>query len=1264
MKILLALLVIISFAFGDAASCPACAEISSYPESGMFVTNNEEIYQAGALFYYENSSKNPTRQPIANAPLIVVIKNITNTKIRKVFTNDEGVATFNYANLNNSCQQIVFFYCPFKIGCGLDSCARAMGMNGTGDADHETIGTGGTYTDLASVPNAPGTSFDMPADFEMPKFLPSSPESVNYCPPKRSLLPAFCFPLAIIFALLAGALHLSGKNPLAGFDMSAPRPGRHIRYAARARNTFSMDVAGLASSIGSLAAGQAVSSGKGSKSLKEGNKGGTKPKSGAATTTSATTTGTSTAKIEASKPAAGRTSTLTEQRLGLGGGSTNIVSVAYRLFTGKLGEDIKNIKNENYARMSGADVALMVGRDIGMRSSLGGFALLYQGTAGRLVDRLAVQNAEKTVKAYEEGVKVVLKTDKEGNVISSGTVKIEKNGELTVIVDGKKAEKGSVEWNKVTDTHLDNLKDAFHTLQDPRYGAVAKMEDKKADFVQRAADAGLITKEDIKEKIDSLKKEEEKTKDPAKLEQIQNKIELLETAVGGHGTLASKEALEGKAQPQSVSEVVTARTEVLKEILAEKGANAEKQELQAKIDHLDSKKDADQIKDLKAQIAAVDPQKNPNILNREELVEKGVKTLSPELAKAYMEFAAAEQMAKTAQVGEAMIKQVQEKVGILDKQIETKKEEQAKLEAAMGEDPNLKRVGGLSDDNLTLAKAARESATDPSGKEDPEKAKDFLAKAWAARTGVQLGEGENVQDALKKMSTDVRGLEKDIARKEAEVVKIEKQIAVSGSAATGEGACRPSDDLKIKLEAARQEVDALKTKQEVTMASYVKLDDSRRTADQVSSDLFKTQEVKQQINEMYTVQKDLRSAAVTATTSAAVQYSNADQMQKTLEAAKYEEPGKGFGTSVPLIGTPIAKLTAEEKDLVLNKETIQYLQGTKAQLEKANGIMEYMDATMFSTTGWKGGQDGKLVKDANIDHDDMLKIGAAASLLKGQDYYAVGKDNLKNIDDRQLVLVKPEGKDAPVVAADYGSVKSMAEKGLYEAVYLDKDAAESIDPKIIAKKADGSFNPFVLPSITGGDDMIQINRATGQYFSNLANASSRDGAGASQYLDKETAEQMRVKPDQDINPNSFRNQLIKTASNPDGLDPDNQKDRKMLNDYVPDYEKRIKDYNERYEAFKKDYLENRDPQALNPYSGKYDEKKVKKAEELDDRARELDQDARLLQQQIDNVHKEREDAKDQRSWYEKVPIVGTPITKIKGKKGDDDSGAGGKGKKS
>lgn len=262
MRSFLVFLMLVGIAFSQV--CVSCNELKDAPEANIFTTlENENL---SIFVSFDNSSQGEfIRMPIDNAIIIVEPYNDSHGQLGgpfRIYTDDQGKASFNFGNYADSCVNFKVLYCPFcspdSPECGFEACMNYSGI----------VTTANTANELELAPGA-----EVRSPLNKKRFIPAIAQEY-YCPPPPPLgaTPSICFPLLLIFSLLAGAMYMTGRNPFASFNIGGARMGRHIRYQARGRG-FSFSIQGGAASA-ALSIGQAaktISSG-GMKSLSKSEK--------------------------------------------------------------------------------------------------------------------------------------------------------------------------------------------------------------------------------------------------------------------------------------------------------------------------------------------------------------------------------------------------------------------------------------------------------------------------------------------------------------------------------------------------------------------------------------------------------------------------------------------------------------------------------------------------------------------------------------------------------------------------------------------------------------------------------------------------------------------------------------------------------------------------------------------------------------------------------------------------------------------------------
>ena len=219
--------------------CPGCQELAGAPTANIILEKDDAAHNITLTLYYENLTASPPRKLMNFTTVIVHVYNESFSDAYRIYTDSEGRAVFDFSSYADRCVKFKFMYCPFTCAdssqCGLQQCLNASGI-------------GCPPCNVSAIPWY--NDREPPTALECYKAIPAIGES-NYCPPPKPLnaTPEICFPLILIFALLAGALFLSGRNPFSGFDFSAPRVGRHMAsYQPRARGV-SIDTLSVAKQL-------------------------------------------------------------------------------------------------------------------------------------------------------------------------------------------------------------------------------------------------------------------------------------------------------------------------------------------------------------------------------------------------------------------------------------------------------------------------------------------------------------------------------------------------------------------------------------------------------------------------------------------------------------------------------------------------------------------------------------------------------------------------------------------------------------------------------------------------------------------------------------------------------------------------------------------------------------------------------------------------------------------------------------------------------
>ncbi len=250
MKKILFFLLLLSFLYAPIEESQCCENFDQYVQGNIFTeldSPNKKVYLD--LFY--DNKETGKRDPIQYTPVYVYIMDHEggNKALVKLYTDEEGSAIFDFSNYAppslSDPIEMKFFYCPIECSCMncLDAYNIPTSEYGVNSPE-----------DLNNI-----FSPDLPTEPQNPQYILPFYSSVIHTPPITSAVQvldfAICLPLIIIFALLGGSLYLSGRNPFAGFDFSAPRMKKIIRYRSSGRGVY-FSWASVA--MGAFKAGSAV----------------------------------------------------------------------------------------------------------------------------------------------------------------------------------------------------------------------------------------------------------------------------------------------------------------------------------------------------------------------------------------------------------------------------------------------------------------------------------------------------------------------------------------------------------------------------------------------------------------------------------------------------------------------------------------------------------------------------------------------------------------------------------------------------------------------------------------------------------------------------------------------------------------------------------------------------------------------------------------------------------------------------------------------
>ncbi|RLG25806.1 hypothetical protein DRN85_04805, partial [Methanosarcinales archaeon] len=210
------MLFLISPVFANGPCPPICPPGTNYSLAVIKTDLDTTYKRIDVFFYIENRTE---RIPINNTYLWV--NYVVNDTIETchLITDADGTTTFYIPTNETNCSTFSFAYC--ENVSSIDMISSCLNTN---------------LTSFPSLCNGSPSGIVIPP---MPQVY-ASPVEIRYCIPERfNLELAFCVPVLLILGLLAGALFLSGVNPLNYFDLSrAPRFPRGKPYRMRKSSKF------------------------------------------------------------------------------------------------------------------------------------------------------------------------------------------------------------------------------------------------------------------------------------------------------------------------------------------------------------------------------------------------------------------------------------------------------------------------------------------------------------------------------------------------------------------------------------------------------------------------------------------------------------------------------------------------------------------------------------------------------------------------------------------------------------------------------------------------------------------------------------------------------------------------------------------------------------------------------------------------------------------------------------------------------------------
>jgi len=263
--VLLLMLWLVSTSFAQ-TTCQLCEALAGQPTAQLVTSIDNTTQTLYITAFYQNLSAVPSRQPINYSMLILqILQQGQSPLLYSTFTNDSGNAAYNFSflypnqnvNPNENCTVFKVVYCPFCTGSTSSACfLECMAYAAI------TLPPGvQVASQLTTAPDAvPPQDAVPPATLSTAQYLPQL-ATVNYCPPPptgTAATPPLCLPLVLIFALLSGALYMTGKNPFSGFNLGGAKTGRVLRYNPRGRGVYTSGTAIEQAGQAAYGAGTAV----------------------------------------------------------------------------------------------------------------------------------------------------------------------------------------------------------------------------------------------------------------------------------------------------------------------------------------------------------------------------------------------------------------------------------------------------------------------------------------------------------------------------------------------------------------------------------------------------------------------------------------------------------------------------------------------------------------------------------------------------------------------------------------------------------------------------------------------------------------------------------------------------------------------------------------------------------------------------------------------------------------------------------------------
>ncbi|MFA5411876.1 MAG: hypothetical protein WC350_00820 [Candidatus Micrarchaeia archaeon] len=266
----------------ETTPCEECPNFENYEYPFMFSTVDVE---ERAATYSMAVSREGRREPVEGATFFVQIYD-SNWEVLgrcRLYTDESGTATLDYSdymrgarNCSGGCVARASFCCgnPVALKCTIANC---LGEELGGYSDYPPSyppcnGYDGPWPAYAAVGGTEYAILPASTDAQIPAEQETLPLTLGF---------SLCFPLTVIFGLLAAAMYASGRDPFAMFSFYTPRYTRGYERPMGARG-FTLPGSGILSAISGIVKASAGGGGKGKAAAGSGKNVAATPRAGGA----------------------------------------------------------------------------------------------------------------------------------------------------------------------------------------------------------------------------------------------------------------------------------------------------------------------------------------------------------------------------------------------------------------------------------------------------------------------------------------------------------------------------------------------------------------------------------------------------------------------------------------------------------------------------------------------------------------------------------------------------------------------------------------------------------------------------------------------------------------------------------------------------------------------------------------------------------------------------------------------------------------------